>query len=120
MTKLHEVQPREDVGRKTIARYRVQFRAAGFACLDILEGKQIDRVYCDHHDDFVVRKNDGSKHLYFFFQVKTKERRNYQWTVNDLLGLTKKPRKNDKEALGKIRNSFIGKMLLHTINFPET
>ncbi|AEJ00222.1 hypothetical protein Nit79A3_0332 [Nitrosomonas sp. Is79A3] len=28
--KLHEVQPRENIGRNTIARYQAQFRAAAY------------------------------------------------------------------------------------------
>lgn len=120
MTKLSEVPVREDVGRKTIARFQMQFRAAGFACLDILEAKEIDRVYCDFHDDFVVRKNNGATYFYIFVQVKTNSKRNYQWSVNDIFGLRKKGQKSDEESLNKIKKSFIGKMLLHTVNFDKS
>lgn len=120
MTNLNEVPVREDVGRKTIARFQMQFRAAGFACLDILEAKEIDRVYCDFHDDFVIRKNIDSNYFFKFVQVKTNSKRNYQWSVNDMFGLKKKGQKSDEESLNKIKKSFAGKMLLHTINFNDS
>lgn len=45
--------PREVVGRNTISRFRMQFQAAAYAALEILSGKEVDRVYCDYHDGFV-------------------------------------------------------------------
>src|SRR5690606_18737475 len=50
---IHEKEPRETVGRNTVARFRMQFQPAAYAALEILSGKEIDRVYCDYHDDFV-------------------------------------------------------------------
>jgi len=114
--KIHEVMPRENVGRDTISRYQAQFRAASNAALEILEGKGVDRVYCDYHDDFVVRDSKSGDAEYHFFQVKTKEKRNYQWTLLDIFGIYKK-KTQDKD---KIVNSFIGKLLLHTINFKNS
>lgn len=80
LIKLHEIEPRENNGRDTIARFRAQFRAASIACLSILNGKDTDRVYCDYHDDFVVRKKSADNFTYDFYQVKTKAKRNYQWS----------------------------------------
>lgn len=114
--KLHEVSPREIVGRDTISRYQAQFRAASNAALEILEGKGVDRVYCDYHDDFVVRNSKCGDVEYHFFQVKTKAKRNYQWSLLDIFGIYKK-KTQDKD---KIANSFIGKLLLHTINFKDS
>ncbi len=111
--KLHEVTPRENIGRDTISRYQAQFRAASNAALEILEGNGVDRVYCDYHDDFVVRNTKSGSVEYHFFQVKTKAKRNYQWTLLDIFGIYKK-KTQDKD---KIINSFIGKLMLHTINF---
>lgn len=71
--KLHDVAPRETAGRDTILRYTYQFRAAGHACLQILEDNEIDFVYCDYHDDYVVRRSKDGVQTYQFHQVKTKK-----------------------------------------------
>ncbi|MCW5608621.1 MAG: DUF4297 domain-containing protein [Nitrosomonas sp.] len=115
--KLHDIPPRESSGRDTIARYQAQFRAAAHECLSLLEGDALDRVYCDYHDDYVTRLNLDGKHIYNFYQVKTKGKRNYQWTVNDIFGLHKKSKSASPE---KIANSFAGKLLLHTIKFNNS
>ncbi|MDH8538569.1 dsDNA nuclease domain-containing protein, partial [Klebsiella pneumoniae] len=54
MAELHEVKPREQAGRDTLERYNAQIRAASIACLSILEGKDVKRVFCEFHDDFVI------------------------------------------------------------------
>jgi len=116
--KLHEVTTRESSGRSTIDRYRLQFLAAAYASLEILDGKEIDRVFCDFQDDFVVRRQKAGQHSYHFYQVKTKAKRNHQWTLAESFGLNKKtfkaPVTSDFE---KVKNSFFGKLLLHAINF---
>lgn len=109
---------REQGGRTAIERFQLQFRAASYAALQILDGKEIDRVYCDYHDDFVVRVKFGDGHQYDFVQVKTNGKRNYLWTVSALLSI--KGQKEDLETLEKVRQSHIGKMLLHTINFKDS
>lgn len=114
--KLHEVMPRENAGRDTIARFQAQFRAAAYAALSILHGKDIDRVYCDYHDDFVVRHNANAKITYHFHQVKTKNKRNHQWGLRDIFGLSKR----GKQSASIIQNSFVGKLLIHTIKFQDS
>lgn len=59
MDTIHEKPLRETAGRNTISRFRMQFQAAAYAALEILSGKEVDRVYCDYHDDFVVRRTVG-------------------------------------------------------------
>lgn len=112
---LHQVTPRETSGRDTIARYQAQFRAAAYECLSILSGNTIDRVYCDYHDDFVTRSQASGQPIYHFYQVKTKGKRNHQWSKTDVFGLYKK--KSPKPE--KIAESFAGKLLLHTIRFTN-
>lgn len=114
---LHDVEPREVTGRDTIARYKAQFRATGYACLSILDGKSIDRVYCDFQDDFVVREKSGSTICYHFHQVKTKRKRNDRWTLVELFGLHKK--KNQDQDFTKISASHVGKLLIHTVKFKD-
>lgn len=115
--KLHEVPPRETSGRDTISRYQAQFRAAALEALKILDSEIIDRVYCDYHDDFVVRDPSSGEAHYHFFQVKTKSKRNHQWSLLDLFGVYKNKKEQNKD---KIIDSFIGKLLLHTINFKDS
>lgn len=115
--KLHEIEPRENVGRETIARYQAQFRGAAFECLSLLEDEALDRVYCDYQDDFVSRLNVDGNYVYNFFQVKTKGKLNYQWSVNDVLGI-RKGAKTCEPA--KITDSYLGKLLIHTIKFENT
>jgi Cap4 dsDNA endonuclease len=113
---LTEVAPRETSGRDTIARYQAQFRAAAYQCLSILNGKTIDRVYCDYHDDFVTRVVVNDRRLYHFYQVKTKEKRNHQWKRLDIFGMPKKK----KIDPSKVVESFAGKLILHTVRFKNS
>lgn len=118
MVKLHEISPREQDGRDTLSRYKAQTKAASLASLEILENRSIDRIFCDWHDDFVVRKIIDGKVFYHFFQVKTKKKQNAQWSLKDLIGINNTKRKDDSAE--KISKSFLGKLLLHTVNFYET
>lgn len=132
--KLHTVTPREMAGRDAIARYEAQFRGAALACLRILEGTVIDRVYCDYHDDFVERETTTEGPVYHFVQVKTKKIKKHQWSRLELFGIPTKLPSHDKKALApggsptklatpeqlaKIRQSFIGKLLEHTVDFGD-
>jgi len=84
---LHEVAPREVAGREAIARFAAQFRAAAYMSLAILENDEIDCVFCDFHDDYVVRRKVNQLSLYDFYQVKTKGKLNYQWTQLDVYNI---------------------------------
>ena len=116
--KLHEVPPRENVGRDTIARYQSQFRAAANECLLLLEDGTLDRVYCDYQDDFVSRFNLDGQHIYNFYQVKTKKKLNHQWSINEIFGMRKQAK--NKADPTKIADSFAGKLLVHTIKFKNS
>lgn len=118
--KLHENTPREQNGRDSFARYKAQVRSAAIAALAILEAKEIDRVYCDLHDDFVIRKSAPSKITYVFTQVKTRAKQNQNWTINDLIGLSVKIKDQSKQDTAKIKDSFIGKLLAHTVVFGDS
>lgn len=114
-TKLHEVAPRESAGRDTILRYTYQFRAAGHACLQILEDSEIDFVYCDYHDDYVVRKNINGVQTYQFHQVKTKNKKSYQWSRRDVFGVKKRGKSEEGSAV----DSFAGKLYFHILYFKN-
>ncbi len=116
--KLHEVTPREVSGRDSTARDQAQFRAAAHECLSLLEDSSIDRVYSDFQDDFVSRMNSGGTTTYNFYQVKTKSKRNHQWSANEMFGIGK--RKGAAPDPNKIADSFVGKMIVHTLNFKNS
>jgi len=117
MDLIHEKEPRETVGRNTVARFRMQFQAAAYAALEILSGGEIDRVYCDYHDDFVVRRSVAGVVDYHFFQVKTKGKANQQWDVAEVFALKKTGALDTEEKLAAIRNSIAGKLFAHTVVF---
>ncbi|MDD2050260.1 dsDNA nuclease domain-containing protein [Pseudomonas putida] len=116
---LESRRAREQSGRDSFSRYRAQVRSAAVATLSILEGLDVDRVYCDLHDDFVIRKNDGSGLTYIFYQVKTKGKQNHNWSINELFGLKSKLKDQSKQCSKSIKESFIGKLLLHTVVFDQ-
>lgn len=116
---IHVKAPRETVGRDTMVRFRMQFQAAAFAALEILSDKEVDRVYCDYHDDFVVRRTVAGVVEYHFFQVKTKGKPNQQWDVDGVFALKKTGALDTAEKLQAIRNSIAGKLFVHTIEFGD-
>lgn len=120
MAELHEVKPREQAGRDTLERYNAQIRAASIACLSILEGKDVKRVFCEFHDDFVIEKVIASDIRYTFVQVKTKEKLREIWKLRDVFGILKRKSAKNPQTDEMIRDSFIGKLLQHTINFGES
>lgn len=117
MDSIHDKAPRETAGRSTVTRFRMQFQAAAYAALEILSGKEVDRVYCDYHDDFVVRRTVAGVVEYHFFQVKTKGKANQQWNVAEVFALKKKGALDTDEKLEAIRNSIAGKLFVHTVEF---
>jgi hypothetical protein len=115
---LGQVAPREQDGRDAFARYRAQVRAAAIAALAILESKEIDRIYCDLHDDYVVRSSTKRARVHYeFVQVKTKAKQNENWTIGELLGIDGRCKDLSKHSAAQIKDSFVGKLLLHTIIF---
>ena len=120
MGTIHDKAPRETIGRDTASRFRMQYQAAAYAALEILSGKDVDRVYCDYQDDFVVRRTSKGVVEYHFFQVKTKGGRgNQQWSVGEVFSLKKKGKLDTEEELGPVRNSIAGKLFLHTVEYRE-
>lgn len=97
----------------------MQFQAAAYAALEILSGKEIDRVYCDYHDDFVVRRTVAGVVDYHFFQVKTKGKANQQWDVAEVFSLKKTGALDTDEKLEAVRNSIAGKLFMHTVEFGD-
>lgn len=113
--KLTDIAPREHAGRDTIKRYDYQFRKAAEACLRLLDDSSIERVYCDYHDDYILKVVNEDDALYMFHQVKTKAKDGDRWGRADLFGIKKKGAKDFK--LGQGKNSIAGKLFYHHINF---
>ena len=120
MAELHEVKPREQAGRDTLERYNAQIRAASIACLSILEGKEVKRVFCEFHDDFVIEKVIANDIHYTFVQVKTKEKLREIWKLRDVFGILKRKTAKNPQTNEMIRDSFVGKLLQHTNNFGDS
>lgn len=116
---VHSIKPREQSGRDSFSRFRAQTRSATIASLSILEGKEIDWIYCDFQDDFVVRYRIEGEISYKFYQVKTKSKQNESWTISELTGINTR-KKDENQDLVKLKESFIGKLLLHTLMFEES
>lgn len=111
--KLHEVKARELNGRDTINRFQAQFKAASLECLALLENGEIERVFCDYHEDYVVKHVTDDGFHYKFVQVKTKTKQNHLYNILEIFGIKKRP----KQAEHDLPNSFAGKLLLHIDSF---
>lgn len=119
MVSIHDTPPRETAGRETILRFGMQFQAAAYAALEILSGSEVDRVYCDYLEDFVVRRSSPAGVNYHFFQVKTKDRLNKQWTLLEIFSLRQRGAIGSGEKLEEVRDSIAGKLFAHTITFGD-
>ncbi|WP_333500113.1 dsDNA nuclease domain-containing protein [Kluyvera sp. CHPC 1.2972] len=104
----------------TLERYNAQIRAASIACLSILEGKDVKRVFCEFHDDFVIEKVVANDIHYTFVQVKTKEKLREIWKLRDVFGILKRKSAKNPQTNEMIRDSFVGKLLQHTTNFEDS
>ena len=117
---LTSTDPAEEVGRETLSRFDMQFQAAAYAALEILNGVGVTCVYCDHHDDFVVERHVNGTERFHFFQVKTKGKLNHQWSLSEVLAIKQRGQATDAQSLAKIKNSFIGKLLQHGLVFGDS
>lgn len=109
-----EVKPREVVGRETTRRFYAQFKAAALESLHLLDHSNIDRIYCDFHDDYVVRYITPSGSSYRFVQVKTNGKANERWSPLEIFGLKKRLKKG---VANDLKTSFAGRLFLHIENF---
>jgi hypothetical protein len=120
MTSIHSVKPREVDGRDMILRVNMQHQAAAYAALEILQGGEVDRVYCDYQDDFVVRRTKSGSTNYHFFQVKTKRKSNHLWSLNEVLAIKKRKQGTDSASLEAISKSFLGRLISLSIIFGDS
>lgn len=62
--------PSEDVGADTQRRYRHQAAYTAVLALGLLEDDGPDEIYCEHHDDVILRLRDGK---FRALQLKTRQ-----------------------------------------------
>lgn len=111
--KLTDVKPRETSGRDTILRFDYQFRRTAEASLRLLEEKNLERVFCDYQDDYVLKVWENDNAVYMFHQVKTKKNDGDQWDQKEIFGLNQKK----KSKTGEGKSSIAGKLFCHHIEF---
>lgn len=111
----YKVEPREQSGRMTIDRFSRQMKATVIASLEILSDSEVVRLYCEYHDDYVVKRRLTEQAKYDFVQVKTNDKKEL-WSLNPLFGLNTKA-KIDNQNTNAIKDSFIGKMIQHILTF---
>lgn len=70
-----------DPGDETASRYRFQWTYAAIVCCMLLdESEDITEVFCEHHEDVLIKHADGS---YSGLQVKTRGSDQGLWKAND-------------------------------------
>lgn len=70
-----------DSGDETGSRYRFQYTWAAIICCRLLDGTQdVAEVYCEHHEDILIKHNDGT---FSGHQVKTRDANQRTWRTDD-------------------------------------
>lgn len=113
----YKQRPREQGGRTALERFDCQIKSGVIACLEILNEDEVQKVYCEFHDDVVVQRKLDNKTTYDFIQVKTQEDIREPWGLNKLFGIN--TQKGGTLTATKLTNSFAGKLLQHVNMFGE-
>lgn len=69
MSSVEQVLSQTDTGDDMQRRLRYQASYGALLCLDLLVDDQISEIFCEHHEDFLVKQKSG---LYVGVQVKTR------------------------------------------------
>jgi len=77
----------ENAGSIAQAGFLYQRQCVVYWCIQMLMNDQIEKIVCEHHDDFYIRWKDGH---YDFVQVKTRTEGEGEWTLADLTRRKKK------------------------------
>jgi hypothetical protein len=85
VTRLHEREPREQVGAGTGPLFDYQYAQAAADCVLLFEDAAC--VYCEWHDDYVIEDETTAAAAYRFHQVKTRKLTKGPWTLNELFGV---------------------------------
>ncbi|RYZ79538.1 MAG: DUF4297 domain-containing protein, partial [Proteobacteria bacterium] len=109
-----DADPREEVGRKSSNKFEYQFKKAAEAAVELLVDGPANRVFCDYHDDFVVRRHEAGTNVYVFHQVKAKDKKNHLWSFVEIFGVS-----SHKSFKGDCRVGFAWNMLEHHLSFGK-
>ncbi|RYZ77898.1 MAG: DUF4297 domain-containing protein [Proteobacteria bacterium] len=111
---LADVPAREVAGRDTGNKYFYQYKKAAEAAVELLEDGDAKLVFCDMHDDFVIKRLEGTLDVYLFHQVKAKDKKNHLWSFVDVfaVGLT-------KQFKGSCADGFAWHMIAHQKSFSN-
>ncbi|WP_185232622.1 dsDNA nuclease domain-containing protein [Teredinibacter franksiae] len=113
----HNLRPREQGGRTALERFDCQIKSGVIACLEILNEDEVQKVYCEFHDDIVVQRKLNSESTYDFIQVKTQEDIREPFGLNKLFGIN--TQKGGSLTTKNLHDSFAGKLLQHVIQFGK-
>lgn len=83
-SELYEVEPREQAGGPTDERFEFQFHQAAAESLEVLDDQQVECIYFEFHDDYVI-ETAASNH-YRFYQVKCRGAQRGMWTIAEFFG----------------------------------
>jgi Cap4 dsDNA endonuclease len=112
--KLHQIEPREQVGPQTGKLYEYQYHQAAAGALMLLDASEnATCVYCEWHDDYVAES--GLQGLYTFYQVKTKS--DGPWPIGEFFGLGKLNTKTGQRPLSARKSSIFSNLWDHTQKF---
>lgn len=109
--------PREQGGRTALERFDCQIKSGVIACLEILDENEVQKVYCEFHDDVVIQRLMNGELIYDFIQVKTQENIRDLWGLNKLFGFN--TQKGGSLTPQKLQSSFIGRLLQHVVKFGK-
>lgn len=111
--KLHQIEPREQVGPQTGKLYEYQYHQAAAGALMLLDAlDNASFIYCEWHDDYVSESDDDGS--YTFYQVKTNSAG--PWTIGEFFGLGKL-NKNGQRPLSARKSSIFSNLWDHTHKF---
>jgi hypothetical protein len=96
LLKLHEREPREQIGAQTGPLYDYQYAQAALDCILLFDDALC--VYCEWHDDYVVEHETTAAVVYRFHQVKTRKLTRGPWTLNELFGVNKRCKPQSQPA----------------------
>jgi Cap4-like dsDNA endonuclease family protein len=113
--RLHEVEPREQVGAQTGARYDYQYHQAAAHALALLDDTHVVCIFCEWHDDYVTEA--ASEGGYVFHQVKTRQKSKGPWPLSEFFGLPRQTQKS--RSLPAAADSIFGRLWDHTQKFAD-
>ncbi|WP_285608037.1 dsDNA nuclease domain-containing protein [Geothrix edaphica] len=89
-----------DPGDDTARRYRYQWTYAAICCCMLLdETEDVEEVFCEHHEDIVLRHTGG---MFSGLQIKTRESNQDVWKANEATVI------NSCARFAKLENQFPG------------